>query len=279
MPQDDFSQRITQAQSTPSGYPGLVLHEEKVLITVKTYPTPSKKYREIVCTAGITEQGKWIRLYPLEYRYLDYSSWFSKYQWVSLRIQKNTRDLRIDSYRPDLSTLKIISQQLPTKNKWQKRKEIILPTIEFNSLEEFLDNYHKRKVSLCIFKPKKIINFYAERDESEWSKKHQQILNQMVLFGKQTKQLEKITYKFSYEFECNNSRCKGHKLAIRDWEIFQLYRNMKEKKPFDADLIIEKIKQRFLNEMWGEDKDSYLIVGTTLPFSSPIVLGVFWPPR
>ena len=31
----------------------------KVLITVKTYPTVSTKYDELVCTAGITESGEY----------------------------------------------------------------------------------------------------------------------------------------------------------------------------------------------------------------------------
>ena len=29
----------------------------KIMITVKTYPIPSKKYDELVCTAGVTENG------------------------------------------------------------------------------------------------------------------------------------------------------------------------------------------------------------------------------
>lgn len=37
----------------------------KVLITVKTYPIPSKRYDELVCTAGVTERGDFIRLYPI----------------------------------------------------------------------------------------------------------------------------------------------------------------------------------------------------------------------
>ena len=37
----------------------------KVLITVKTYPTISTKYEELVCTAGFKEDGTWIRIYPI----------------------------------------------------------------------------------------------------------------------------------------------------------------------------------------------------------------------
>jgi hypothetical protein len=38
-----------------------VLNDAKVLITVKTYPLPSNKYEELVCTAGVLEDGRWIR--------------------------------------------------------------------------------------------------------------------------------------------------------------------------------------------------------------------------
>jgi hypothetical protein len=34
----------------------------KVLITVKTYPTISVKYDELVCTAGFREDGSWVRI-------------------------------------------------------------------------------------------------------------------------------------------------------------------------------------------------------------------------
>jgi hypothetical protein len=35
---------------------------KKVLITVTTYPLPSRSYDELVCTAGILENGDWIRI-------------------------------------------------------------------------------------------------------------------------------------------------------------------------------------------------------------------------
>lgn len=34
----------------------------KVLVTVMTYPLPSRGYQELVCTAGVTEDGEWVRL-------------------------------------------------------------------------------------------------------------------------------------------------------------------------------------------------------------------------
>ncbi|MYB37591.1 MAG: hypothetical protein F4Y26_09450 [Gammaproteobacteria bacterium] len=37
----------------------------RVLITVKTYPLPSQSYDELVCTAGVLEDGSWVRIYPV----------------------------------------------------------------------------------------------------------------------------------------------------------------------------------------------------------------------
>ncbi|MBP9581870.1 MAG: hypothetical protein KBE38_06915, partial [Ignavibacterium sp.] len=72
----------------------------KILITVKAYPAISKKYNETVCTAGITEEGRWIRIYPIPFRQLDYNNQFRKYEWIELDLEKNPSDFRPESYRP-----------------------------------------------------------------------------------------------------------------------------------------------------------------------------------
>lgn len=43
---------------------------ENIFIIAKTYPTRSKKYKELVCTAGIKKDGEWIRIYPVPFRSL-----------------------------------------------------------------------------------------------------------------------------------------------------------------------------------------------------------------
>ena len=55
------------------------IRDAQVLITVKTYPLPSSKYEELVCTAGFLPDGKWIRLYPIPFRALPYQDQYQKY--------------------------------------------------------------------------------------------------------------------------------------------------------------------------------------------------------
>lgn len=47
------------------------MSKERVLVTVKTYPTLSRKYGETVCTAGVRADGSWVRIYPVPFRRLD----------------------------------------------------------------------------------------------------------------------------------------------------------------------------------------------------------------
>lgn len=279
MSQNDINKRVTKNESPNENYPPLK-SKEKVLVVVKTIPNPSTKYRETVCVAGITEKGKLIRLYPLAFRYSEFGKRFSKYQWVEFDIEKRpkNKDFRIDSYSPNIKTIIPIGKPLKA-DKWTERKKIVLPLI-LDSLEQLEDLYSINKISLGIFKPKEILDFKIEKAEENWSKKQQAVLSQQVLFEKAPKELQKMPYKFSYIFLCDDERCKSpHKLQIIDWELYELYRNMKFKYPYEPDLALEKVKQKWFHDMWRDDRDSYLIVGTTYPKPSFNVLGVFWPPK
>ena len=103
-----------------------IYQNKRVLITVKTYPLPSRKTIEASCTAGITEDGKWIRLFPLPFRYLEYTKRFKKYQWIEANLTKAT-DPRPESYKIDLDSIKLIGKPVPTSNNWEVRKDIVLP--------------------------------------------------------------------------------------------------------------------------------------------------------
>jgi len=255
---------------------GNAFKNKKILVTVKAYPNPSKNYLETVCIAGITEEGQWIRLYPIAYRHMPYDRWFKKYQWIEVAVKPYEKDFRIDSYRPDERSIRL-GKWLPPGN-WKERKQVVLPTAS-QSLEEIVKRYQEKRVSLGIFKPKEMYDFKITKDEGDWGPQQKRIMTQLRLFGDQPKPLQKIPWKFTYTFKCNDRSCKGHNLSIRDWEIFMLYKHLLEKDKYAIDEIMTKIRDGWLDKMWGADKDSYLIVGSVFPRPSFVVLGVFWPPK
>lgn len=202
-----------------------------------------------------------------------------KYQWITAQIKKSDpkKDKRIDSYSPKLDSIRVVS---PPVKDWKIRNKIILTSPNlYPSIQKALEDFYKYRISLAIIKPKKLIDFVVEQDKSTWSKKHQQILNQYTLFGPQPKRLEKIPYKFSYIFQCNENRCKGHKLQILDWEIFQLFRNLRQKYDTDNLTILEKIRKKFVDEMWSTKRITYLFVGTVKHKPKYNVIGVYYPPE
>src|SRR6476660_6087323 len=103
----------------------------KVLITVKTYPTISTKYEELVCTAGFLENGQWIRIYPVQYRKKRYAEQYKKYQWIEIDLVKNTEDFRPESFRPvshdtEISLLDSIEAD---GDSWDDRRKIVLNNV------------------------------------------------------------------------------------------------------------------------------------------------------
>jgi len=64
---------------------------KRVLITVKAYPNPSKKYGETVCARVDINTLQWIRLYPIPYRDLENEKKFEKYSIVEVKCKKNYR--------------------------------------------------------------------------------------------------------------------------------------------------------------------------------------------
>jgi hypothetical protein len=74
--------------------------KQRVLITVKTYPTLSRKYGETVCTAGIREDGTWVRIYPVPFRRLTEEQQYRKFDWLECGLVRNTSDPRPETYRP-----------------------------------------------------------------------------------------------------------------------------------------------------------------------------------
>ena len=100
--------------------------KKRVLITARTYPTPAKKGVEVSCTAGITDQGEWIRLFPIPYRFLESDKRFKKYQWIEVEIAKSS-DPRPESYEVNIDSIHILGDPLPTRPYWQPRMDIISP--------------------------------------------------------------------------------------------------------------------------------------------------------
>lgn len=254
--------------------PGPWVHK-RVLITVRTYPTPAAKGIEVSCTAGVTDEGEWIRIFPVPYRFLGEDKRFGKYQWVEMQARK-AGDSRPESFNPNIDTIKIVSGRLLTESSWQPRKEIVSP-LQAHCLCCLKAKRDKDKYpTLGFFKPKSIKRLIMRKSDERWTPEELEKLRQFNLFqSTPAVELEKIPYTFLYEFRCDEDSCTGHTLSCTDWEMGQSYRSWKTKYGNDWE---QKFRQRYEDEMIHK-YDTHFYVGTVhLHPASWIIVGLFYPP-
>lgn len=260
----------------------------KVLITVKTYPTISTKYEELVCTAGFKEDGSWIRIYPIQYRKKSYGEQYKKYQWIEINLVKNNSDFRPESYRPVThdTEIKIVGEIEPDGASWDERRKYVLNKV-YTNLSLLISEAKNKKscTSLAVFKPSEILDLKITSCAREWSKKQLATFQQISLFGSINAEkpivIKKLPYKFSYVFKDDVG--KKATLMIEDWELGQLYWNcLKRHEGHDAETkACSDVKNKYLNDL-AIQKDIYFYLGTTKknhfvsrnPF---LIIGTFHP--
>ncbi|NLM20847.1 MAG: hypothetical protein GX207_03765 [Peptococcaceae bacterium] len=266
-----------------------MLEKKRIYILVKTYPTISETYSELVCTAGVLGDGSWIRLFPMPFRLLSDEQKYPKYTWVEVNAERNTSDFRPESFRPDISTM--VVEPKPKKIDWDERRRIIFKNKEIYTNLQMLINKAKSpsKTSLAVFKPTKILDFLIEPDERDWNPKKlaglQRQSQQLNLF-KTIEEIEdefrivqKVPFKFSYLFEDDSG--KQSRMMIEDWEIGMLYWNCLARAGNDEALATAKVKEKYFD--WLLKRDLYFFLGTTKQFHNIapnpfIIIGLFYPP-
>ena len=264
----------------------------KILIAVKTYPTLSSKYDELVCMAGFLEDGSWIRIYPVPFRKLEPDKQYSKYDWVEIDIERNTSDFRRESYKPRSLDhgFRLIDHLDTEKDKsWRRRKEIVLKNVHTNMTELIaLAKDKTNYTSLAVFKPKEVLRFEIEAVDREWDKKKLDKVKanaqQLSLFKNPEKPSEivkKLPYKFSYGFISDDG--KERTLMIEDWEIGALYWSSLKRHEGNETKACEDVKKKYFDD-FAKTKDLYLFLGTTREFHliapNPfVIIGTFHPKK
>ncbi len=264
------------------------MKNERILITVKTYPTLSSTHIELVCTAGIREDGSWIRIYPVPFRFLEGDRKFSKWRWVELPLIKREKDTRPESHSPiDRHKIDVL-EEIGTHDNWRQRKELILEKgTVWTNMTELICAAKRNDCSLATFKPTKI-EFQYNGCEREWDENKlaaaQNQMSQRGLFEEDAvpenfRIAAKVPYEFSYKITDDDDRVSI--LKILDWEIGMLYWNCLKIANGDEKAALSKVYQKYGEEFLN--KDIHLFLGTSLQWHNVgpnpwMIIGVFHPP-
>jgi hypothetical protein len=263
--------------------------KERILITVKTYPTLSRKYGETVCTAGVREDGSWVRIYPVPFRRLEEAEQYRKYDWIECDLIKSRGDPCPETRHPaDVKQL-IPVEHMGTDDKWRARRELLLgKAIVHARLQPLIDGAKANQLSLAVFKPTKILDFVWEEESREWdSKKLAEMrsqFDQSELFEEHAwrdtfRVIPKLPYSFSYRFLDQDGR--KSEMQVLDWEAGALYWKCLRQHGSENSAL-EKVRTKYLEEF--SRTDLHFFLGTTQQFHfvgpNPwVIIGVFQVPH
>ncbi|MHA1520168.1 MAG: hypothetical protein ACTSRK_08290 [Promethearchaeota archaeon] len=254
---------------------------KKILVLVKAYPERSKAHGSSVCTAGITEDGEWIRIYPIRLERFDSNhEVMKKWTWIEANIEKSDERLnRKESYKVDESSIKLVDSSLSSTSKrsesiWAERNNILLPKYLNTSVFELNSMKTIDRTSIGLIKPK-IFEFYLKKPIEEIEVKEQKLI-QRTLHGGKINTPDEIGNHFAYKFRCSDPQCKGHNMICEDWEIRESFRKWRLQYT-DPQELEEKIYDKYQKFM--EKRDLYFILGTTNPYNKWVIIGLYYPPK
>lgn len=281
MPDPDWRRSISEAQAMP---------RERILVTAKTYPTLSKKYGELVCTAGVREDGSWVRLYPIPFRRFEEKDRYAKYDWIETTLVRSRSDPRPETFHPlDPNDLQRIDH-IDTRDGWRARRRLLLQKSRvYDRLQPLMEGAKANRLSLAVFKPAQVTDFIWEATDREWVNSKVDAMRSLAaqgsLFPREAwratfKLIPKLPYNFSYRFI--DADGKKSEMQVLDWECGQLYWSCLKAAKGDEAAALGKVKAKYFGDF--AQKDLHFFLGTLRQFHgfSPnpwVIIGVFPVPH
>jgi len=259
--------------------------KERILITVKTYPTLSRKYGETVCTAGVRADGSWVRMYPVPFRRLDEAEQYRKFDWLECELIRSRSDPRPETRHPaDMKQLTPVGH-MGTESNWRERRELLLKKATVHTrLQALIDGAKANTLSLAVFKPVKVTDFVWEEEAREWDASKlaemRNRTNQGELFAEETwrrafQVIPKLPYSFSYRFADADGR--ESELQVLDWEAGALFWNCLRRHGDEA-TALENLRAKYLDQFSRTDLHFFLGTTQQFHFVAPnpwVIIGVF----
>jgi hypothetical protein len=238
-------------------------NKESVIVLVKATPnwsTSEKRYT--ICTAGINENGEWLRLYPMFWKTIkdvDIKVW----DRIEVETTQPEKDGRPESRKIKNDTVKNLGCAIEEReNRREFLSKLTAPSIPDAAME---------KRTLALIKPI-LFGF-------EFEKKDEDSVSQATLYGEVFKLRPYDDIGMYYVFKCGEVGCamcsgvkKFHKMECFDFGANHLYRRYDDEKE-----AREKVRDMCFVRM-KTDFDAWFAMGThsSYPFLRWMIVGLLW---
>lgn len=261
----------------------MAVRDARILILCKTYPSPSAKYAETSCVAGLDATGALIRLYPVPFRLIGDDAQFKKWQWIDAKVAKATDDHRPESHRLYVDTIRRDAEPISTKRGWSDRRHAVADLAVYEDFGALELQRQTAKATLGLVRPTRIVGLDITPVQSPtWSSEEHAKLVQLQTQGglfddsdaKAVTTLRKLPFDFHYRYECViDGQLRSYRHKIVDWEAGALFWNVHRQhgeaweRPFRAKME-EDLPSKDLTFLMGtihRFPDQWLIVSLLYP--------------
>lgn len=258
---------------------------QRILILCKTYPSPSARYVETSCVAGLAEGDRLIRLFPVPFRLVEDDQQFRKWQWIRARVRRAQDDARPESHRISVDTIELEGEPLPTRDHWAARREALKGVPVFDSFDALEASRLVRNTTLGLVRPSRLVGLdITPVVNSAWTDDEMAKLLQEQMQGnlfdssdeeaRYLKTLKKLPFDFHYRYECQTAEGpKVFRNKLVDWEAGALYWNVHRRPDWQ-----DAMRQKFITEF--SERDVLFLMGTIHRFPKQwLIVSVLYPPR
>jgi hypothetical protein len=215
----------------------------RVVIFAKTYPEPSTRYTETVCTGGLgLEDGCPIRLYPVPLRYLEGDKQYGLWDVIQVPVDRSSKDRRPESFKIDPAGIHRVGHLDSDSDGWATRRTLLErdQSWHFSGMQELNEANRSSETSIGLVAPGVIerVELAAksddERDAFERKCAELRAQRESDMFDSIYHTLDFLTHEIFLHWRCSE-RCptctkKPHRMKVLDWGLMQLAR----KKSWDA---------------------------------------------
>ncbi len=241
----------------------------ELMVNCKTYPVVSNKYMETVCTGGVQNDGRFVRLYPVPFRFLDEEEQYARWDVIRVRVYKDTKDDRPESWHLQPGTkIEKLKRITTEKRRWDWMKHTVHSSTE-KMTEAGVTNG-------CVeIEP---TEFYWKPDNKKWSDGQLKVMRQGNLFvsDKDLESLaDRVPWQYRLKFKEKNSG-REDDAKVLAWSLYQGLR--RRLRTMDEDTALKETADAVMKSIFNPEKAVYAIFGTHSRFGHWMISALYHVP-
>ena len=213
--------------------PPLRPDQAEVTVMVKAASQPTARPDALIYALGVTSDGAWRRLYPLDLKPDILGKRFRRWDTIRFTQQKTTEDTRAESLRIDPASITIMGD-MP----YSKRREFV-GALEVTNLNQAMSEGK----TVILLRPRKTMLHVREKTGDDYAAERQTFETVARLTGGDITPPKTYPYKFSYHFWTDEG---DYESDFKDWEMHATFDNL-SKSYGEAQSVARVI------QLWGKE--------------------------